>query len=328
MNDQATKELSIVIVSYNTKEVLRECLLRVREHAKDLDHETFVVDNASHDGSAKMVSEEFPEVQLIASSKNVGFAAGNNLALRRAHGKFLLLLNSDAYLLPDVLESTLSFIKERPRCGILGVKLVGEDDVLQPSAREIPSPWQKFLVISGIASRFPHSKFLGGPDYSWWDHSEVKEVGWVVGAYFLFRREVAQEIGLLDERYFLYFEEIDYCLQAKRAGWEVLFFPDAKVIHLGGVSSMTTQKRISSSGRQLLDLRVKTEFRFYRKNFGLLRLLAAAGVELFWMSVVWCKNLLLGRGEKGALKREESRVVISTILKTLRQDHFGTLTTP
>jgi GT2 family glycosyltransferase len=323
----SNKFLSIIVVSFNTRDILRNCLNSVREHGKGIDHEIFVVDNASSDGSADMVAEEFPEADLITSPKNVGFAAGNNLALKKASGRFLLLLNSDAYLVPGTLESTLRFMEENTKCGILGVKLVGEDGKAQPSARMLPNAWLKFLVISGIAANFPNSRILGGPDYPWWDHRDVREVGWVPGAYFLIRKEVIDKIGLLDERYFLYFEEIDFCLQAARAGWQVIFYPGAKVIHLGGESSKTTKKRISATGKQLIHLRVKSEFRYHRKNFGLRRVLTTAGVEVFWRTVVLIKNALW-RGEYSALKREEAVVVLGLIFKTLLQDKFGTGTVP
>ncbi|MEA1868489.1 MAG: glycosyltransferase family 2 protein [Thermodesulfobacteriota bacterium] len=316
------KLLSIIIVSFNTCDILRKCLNRVREYGAEIDLETFVVDNASNDGSSNMVAKEFPEVKLIASSENLGFAAGNNLALRRASGRFFLLLNSDAYLLPDTLESTIKFMEENPSCGVLGVKLIGEDGKLQPSARMLPNAWFKFLVISGIASKFPNSRALGGPDYSWWDHSDIREVGWVPGAYFLTRKEVTDKVGFLDERYFLYYEETDFCLQTKKAGRQVIFYPHAKVIHLGGESSKTTKKRMSSTGKQLIHIRIKSELRYYRKNFGLRRMLSAADVEIFWQSIVWIKNALI-RGKKSDIKREDAAITINLIFKTLLKDHFG-----
>lgn len=300
---------------------------RVRKYGSKIDLETFVVDNASGDGSAEMVSQEFPEVDLTASPRNLGFAAGNNVALRKASGRFLLLLNSDAYLLPGILERTIRFMEENPKCGVLGIRLVGEDGKLQPSARMLPNAWLKFLVISGIASKFPNSHTFGGPDYSWWDHSSVKEVGWVPGAYFLIRREVTDKIGFLDERYFLYSEETDFCLHTKRAGWEVIFYPDAEVIHLGGESSKTTKKRMSGTGKQLIHLRVKSEFRYYRKNFGLCRVLSAAFVEVFWKLVVWIKNFII-RAEDSAIKREEAAVILGLIFRTLIKDRFGKETKP
>jgi len=322
-----SKLLSIIIVSFNTKDVLRNCLQRVRTYTQNIDCETWVADNDSKDGSADMVASEFPEVKLIAVKKNLGFAAGNNLCLRKASGKYFLLLNSDAYLLPGILKSTIQFMEHNPLCGVLGVKLIGEDGKLQPSARMLPTPWLKFLVISGLASRFPHSKALGGPDYPWWDHSSTKVVGWVPGAYFLISKQLTKKIGFLDERYFLYFEEVDFCLQTKRAGFQVIFYPGAKIIHLGGQSSQTTQKRMTSVGKQLIHLRIKSEFRYYRKNFGLGRLLASAGVEIFWNLVVLLRNCLK-KGEHAAIRRQEASAILGLIFTMLWQDRFGKETIP
>ncbi len=321
------KLLSIVIVSYNTREVLRECLERVEKYVSSEDSEVFVVDNASSDGSARMTAESFPGVKLIGSEKNVGFAAGNNLALRKASGKYILLLNSDAFLLENTLEPTIRFMEENPDCGVLGIRLAGRDGKLQPSARKLPDAWNKFLVVTGIASRFPRSKFLGGTDFSWWDHAEVREVGWVPGAYFLTRKEVIDRIGLLDERYFLYYEETDFCLSAKRAGWKVIFYPHAEAIHLGGESSKSTRKRMSASGKQLVHLRIKSELRYHRKNFGLRRVLCVSGVELFWTAAIWVKNTVF-KDPRSSFKKEEAAATVSLILKTLVADRFGGGTVP
>lgn len=318
----AEKLLSVIIVSFNTRDVTRECLNRVLAYGSGIDMEVIVVDNASTDGSAGMVAEEFPQITLLTCEKNLGFAGGNNVGIRAAAGRFLLLLNSDAYLFPDTLPTTLQAMADHPRWGILGVKLVGIDDAMQPSARMLPSAWTKFLVISGIASKFAKWPFLGGPDYSWWDHSTEKTVGWVPGAFFLIRREVIDTIGLLNEkRYFLYFEEIEFCRLAAKAGWPVVFYPHAKCIHLGGQSSASTG-RVTRAGRQLTYLRIQSEFRYYRANDGLFAVLRAAGVELFWNAVVRIKNTFIP-GESARHKCEEADRTLSLIIATLKNDGFG-----
>jgi GT2 family glycosyltransferase len=273
-----------------------------------------------------MIEEEFPEVILIRSNKNLGFAGGNNLALRKCIGRYILLLNSDAYISQNVLESTMFFMNDHPETGILGVKLTNEDGSMQPSARILPTPFQKFITMSGIASVFKKSKILS-IDYTWWDHSKPKNVGWVPGAYFLIRKEVTERIGFLDERYFLYFEEIDFCLQTQRAGWKVTFFPDASVVHLGGQSSITTKKQITNKGKQLINLRIKNEFRYYRKNFTLGKVLNAAFVEVFLKSVVWIKNFIIRKADS-ELKKEEAAIIIGLIFSTLKNDKFGKETIP
>ena len=314
--------LSIIVVSYNTREILKECLNRVKAHGGGVDLEVIVVDNASTDGSPDMVRNDFPEAVLVVSERNLGFAGGNNLGIRKVTGKYILLLNSDAYLLPGVLEATLSFMDRTPDCGVLGVKLIGEDGGMQPCARKLPTPWLKFLVISGIAAKFPKSKFWGGMDHSWWDHDAPREVGWVPGAYFLLRKDMVNAIGGLDERYFLYFEETDYCLQAIRAGWRVMIFPEVSVIHLGGESSKTEDQAMSVKGKQILKYHFQSEFKYYRKNYSILRVFAATGVEVFWYMVVIIKNVVWRR-PTSSQKIKNSRSLISMIFQTLRSSRWG-----
>jgi GT2 family glycosyltransferase len=315
-------DVSIVIVSFNTRDVTRQCLEFVRQHAAAVRHEVLVVDNASGDGSADMVAAEFPRAQLIRSPENKGFAGGNNPAMKIARGRYILLLNSDAFLAEGVLEKTIDYMDDHPHIGVLGCKLTDPDGTLQPSARMLPGPLNKILHITGLAAHFPKSKFFGRVDYTWWDHSEPRSVGWVVGAYFLIRRETMEDIGLLDDRYFLYFEEIDYCLSARRAGWDVIFYPYASVIHLGGQSSLKTGKRVSAKGRQIVAIRITSEFRYYRKMYGWLRVLLAAGIELIWNQVVYAKNLF-SRSSSAAQKRDQAGMIIELIIRTLREDRWG-----
>ena len=321
-SDEETIDVSIVIVSFNTKEVTRQCLEHVQKHAAVVPHEVLVVDNASEDGSADMVAAEFPRVHLIRQNENRGFAGGNNPAMEIARGRYILLLNSDAFLAEGVLEKTIHHLDEHPNIGVLGCKLTDPDGTLQPSARMLPGPLNKILHITGLAAHFPKSKFFGRIDYTWWDHSEPRSVGWVVGAYFLIRRETMEDIGVLDDRYFLYFEEIDYCLSARRAGWDVVFYPYASVIHLGGQSSLKTGKRVSAKGKQVVAIRITSEFRYYRKLYGWLHVLLAAGIELIWNQVVYAKNLF-ARSSTAAHKRDQASMIIELIIRTLREDRWG-----
>ena len=320
--DDKIIDVSMVIVSFNTKEVTRRCLEHVQQHAAEIRHEVFVVDNASTDGSADMVQTEFPGVQLIRLDQNRGFAGGNNPAMEKATGRYVLLLNSDAFLAAGVLEKTIQYMDENPVIGVLGCKLTDPDGTMQPSARMQPGPLNKTLHITGLAARFSKSKFFGRVDYTWWDHDQPKQVGWVVGAYFLIRRETMAAIGVLDERYFLYFEEIDYCLSAGRAGWEVVFYPHAGVIHLGGQSSVKTGERVSAKGRQMIGIRITSEYRFYRKLYGWRHVLLAAGIELTWNAVVYLRNGLSTSSSAGR-KREEAKTIMQLIIKTLREDRWG-----
>ena len=315
-------DVSIVIVSFNTRDVTRQCLEDVRKHAGAVRHEVLVVDNASADRSADMVAAEFPEVHLIRSDDNRGFAGGNNPAMKIARGRYILLLNSDAFLSGGALEKTLQYLDDHPSIGVLGCKLTYPDGTMQASARMLPGPLNKILHITGLAARFPGSKFFGRVDYTWWDHSEPRTVGWVVGAYFLIRRETMEDIGVLDEQYFLYFEEIDYCLTARRAGWEVVFYPHAEIVHIGGQSTVKVPGKISSKGRQMISVRLTSEFRYYRKMYGWLRLLSIVAIEAGWNATVFVKNFLSRSGE-AADKMDEARTMIHLIRRTLREDRWG-----
>jgi GT2 family glycosyltransferase len=309
-------DISVVIVSFNTCDLTRQCLGCIRDHGGEVNHEVIVVDNASTDGSADMIAREFPEVTLIRQAVNKGFAGGNVPGMTQAKGRYILLLNSDAFIGEGVLSKTLAYMDANPRVGILGCRLTNPDGTLQPSARSLPGPINKFLHLSGLAARFPASRILGKGDYTWWDHSTPRKVGWVVGAFFMIRRRTMEELGVLDEGYFLYFEEIDYCLSARRRYWDVVFYPDASVVHLGGQSTLKTPGRISTGGRQNLAIRIASECRYYKKCHGPVRLLAAMGVEYLWNALIRLKHTLAPR--KGSdQKIADASAVMALIMEEL-----------
>lgn len=310
-------DLSLVIVSFNTRDLTRRCLACVREHAAGTRHEVIVVDNASTDGSAEMIEREFPEVALIRNPVNRGFAGGNIPGMKRATGRYIVLLNSDAFLTAGALPNALAYMDFQLRTGILGCRLTNPDGTLQPSARSLPGPINKAIHLSGLAAKFPRSRIFGKVDYSWWDHRTPRKVGWVVGAFFMIRRRTMEEIGCLDDGYFLYFEEIAYCLAAHRAYWDVVFFPHSSVIHLGGQSTLTTPGRISSSGRQSLAIRIASEVRYYRTCYGPARLLAAMGVEYVWNALIRLKHTLKPRTDSRD-KKADAEAVMDLIAKELR----------
>jgi GT2 family glycosyltransferase len=310
-------KLSIILVSYNTRDILKNALMKVYAQSQFQDFEVIVVDNDSHDGSADMVAETFPRVKLVRHDQNGGFAAGNNLGIAIAQGEYILLLNSDAYVFDDSLAETVSYMDRHQETGIMGAQLVCEDGSPQPSARPFPTPWQKLRVLSGFESR--HASYETYYDYytaKTDEDPEPRKVGWVPGTYFMIRRQVIDQIGVLDERFFMYYEEVDYCLRATRAGWNIVFNPTIPIIHLGGQSSLATQKEVSRTGRQLIDIRVNSEYDYYRKNAGTLVMLSAAGIELAWKSMVWMKNRLL-RNPQAKIKREESQMALGLVWRKL-----------
>jgi hypothetical protein len=262
-------DISLVIVSFNTREVLRESLQSVERERGDLRLEIFVVDNNSHDGSVEMVVAEFPDVRVLRSEVNLGFGAANNLAIEIARGRYIVLLNSDAFLCPNSLKLSFHHMNENPGVGLAGGRLVGRDLSLQPSARMFPSIPSDFLVLSGLAARFPKSRFFGRFDRTWADPLQPAEVDWVPGAFSIIRSEALQKVGAFDPAFFLYSEEVDLCRRIQSAGYKIMYWPDVVVIHIGGESSRQIKSlEMSSAGAQLVRWRMRSSLLYYRKHHG------------------------------------------------------------
>jgi hypothetical protein len=232
--------------------------------------EVFIIDNASRDNSVEVLRRDYPDITLIENKHNVGFGRANNQALPHISGKYVLLLNTDAFVQPDTLDKTIQYMDTHPECGMLGVKLLGRDGMLQPSCRYFPTAWNIFLERTNLKKFFKQTKLV---DDMTWDHASVRSCDWVPGCYALIRKEVIDQVGLFDPRYFLYYEEVDHCFAAKRAGWEVVYFPDTAVVHIGGESAKQ-EAAISSKSRQIESLQIESELLFFRKNHGLVGVLA------------------------------------------------------
>ena len=260
-------DVSLIIVSLNTRDVLRESLESVERERGNLRIEIFVVDNGSQDGSVEMVENEFPLVRLLRSQVNLGFGSANNLAFEHAQGKFIVLLNSDAFLCEGALRISVESMTQHPNVGLGGGRLVGRDFSWQPSARMFPSILSDFLVLSGIAHRFPKSRFFGSFDRTWADPAQPAEVDWVPGAFSIIRSDVLQKVGFFDPDFFLYSEEVDLCRRIQDSGYRIMYWPDIVVIHLGGESSKRIKPlEISSAGAQLIRWRMRSTLLYYRKH--------------------------------------------------------------
>jgi GT2 family glycosyltransferase len=263
-------DVSIVIVSFNTRDVLRECLHSVYREAGLLHVQVIVVDNASTDGSAAMVEQEFPEVVLILSKVNLGFGGANNLGFKSAQGRYIVLLNSDAFLTDGSLERSVAHMDANPKAGLGGGRLIGRDGSWQPSARMFPSVLGDLIVLSGLAARFPHSRFFGHTDRTWANEMEAAEVDWVPGAYSIIRAEALTAAGPFDPRFFLYSEEVDLCKRIKQKGYSIWYWPDIAIVHIGGESSRQIQLlEFSRTGAQLTLWRMRSTLLYYRKHHGL-----------------------------------------------------------
>lgn len=251
--------LSICIVSYNVKKLLKECIQSIYAQGNDIEFEIIVVDNSSDDGSAAMVKKEFPNVILLENSQNVGFARACNQAIKLSKGKFILLLNPDIIVPSGNLLKMLKFMEQTKEAGIVGCRLVDTDGNIEPSCKSFPSLWVLWSEMSFLYKIFPKSKLFGAPYLSYFNYNQTKEVDVVKGAFLMIRRSAVDEIGLLDEGYFIYSEEVDWCYRAKRRGWKVYFYPDVQVIHYGGSST-----RLNPDG-MFIELQ-KSRYRFFKKH--------------------------------------------------------------
>lgn len=255
--------VSVVIVSFNTRDTTLKCLHELETELAHLsgDAEIFVVDNASHDGSADAIRSEFPSVHLIESGTNEGFGPANNRAFERARGEFLLLLNSDAFVHTGAIRTLVDFLQDpkNERVGGVGPRLLNADGTLQASCWKFPSPARAWLEALGIARVFASHPKLG--DYYRWSHDTTREVDFVIGACLLVRREVWEEVGGFDPEFFLYAEETDWQKRMFASGWSVAFCPDALVTHLGGVSGAADANKTSN-------LFWQGQERFISKHFG------------------------------------------------------------
>ncbi|MDR3734214.1 MAG: glycosyltransferase family 2 protein [Acidobacteriaceae bacterium] len=265
-------DLSVIIVSFNTREVLRRCLTTLLQEiacTPGYATEILVVDNNSSDGSAAMLREDFPQVTLLASHENLGFAGANNLAIQQARGRYIVLLNSDAFLQPGSLLLAAQHMDATPAAALGGARLIGEDGSWQPSARSFPTPLHELLMLTGLAAKYSRSRFFGHNNRTWANPLQPAQADWVPGAFSIIRRSVLDQVGLFDENFFLYYEEVDLCRRIRRAGHQIWYWPDIVVVHIGGESSRQLgHMQFSTTGSQLTLWRMRSMLLYFRKHHG------------------------------------------------------------
>lgn len=225
--DAGNMGLSVVIVSWNTRELLGQCLASIESYPPDCSYEVWVVDNASTDGSAAMVRERFPWARLIENGENVGFAAANNQAIRESSGRCVLLLNSDTEVQPGALAALVSFLDDRPLAAAVGPRLAYSDGGLQRSCYPLLTPEREFWRLGFLDRLWPRASY----PLQRWQKGPPRRVDVIIGACLLLRRKALDEVGLLDERYFVYTEEVDLCYRLAEAGWELWYVPRITVVH-------------------------------------------------------------------------------------------------
>ena len=309
-------DLSIVIVNWNTREMLRNCLQSIPVHNDDYRVEVIVVDNASEDHSGAMVTADFPAVTLIQNTENLGFAKATNQGLRVARGRYLLLLNSDTLVHGAVLGDSVRYMDERADVGMMGCKVLNEDGSTQMTCSRFPSFANLLLQTLGL-NRFRHPHWLQRYQMLDWDRNDEREVEVISGCYLLVRRETMERVGLLDESFFLYGEETDWCRRCAEDGWKLMFAPVGCITHLGSGSSRQLNYR-----RDLM--LSEGTVRLHRKHDGsvvaggisqallttLFGLIVAMTVQLFF-------NLATAKIDKLIIDMEESSVELIEALSDI-----------
>lgn len=298
-------DLSIIIVNYNTKDLLVDCIDSVYRSTEQLDFELLVIDNGSTDRSAAEVKAKFPRVRVVSNEVNRGFAAASNQGLRLMRGEYALLLNPDTQMVHGSLAKMLAYLEDQQRVGIVGCKVLNPNGSLQPSA--FPLPTLKDLFLSGLAADWLSLGRLVRRHCS--GHcvpgQMPVQVGWVSGACLMIRRKTIDQIGLLDENFFLFSEDVDWCMLASRKGWTVVYYPHAAVFHYGG-----------QSAQQNLALKISSFYQkrlyFAEKHFGksawlILRLASCIELVVKWFMVA--SVLRLNPEEKEARLRGYRRAL-------------------
>lgn len=277
-------DLSIIIVSWNACGFLRDCLASIRQSGGPGIREVIVVDNASTDGSADMVAAHFPEVTLIRSDENLGFARANNLGLKQAAGSLLALINSDVVIHPGSLQRLAAFLESHRDVGLVGPKVLGADNQLQRTCKRLPTVWNTFCQSVALHKAFPRCALVSGREMTHWDQEDTAVVEVLAGCFWMARRQAVEKVGDLDERFFFYAEDVDWCKRFWDAGWKVVFVSEVTTTHFGGASSANAPVRYS------IEL-LRANLIYWRKHKGRL------GEAAFYLLCVLHHTLrLVGKG--------------------------------
>jgi GT2 family glycosyltransferase len=256
-------DVSIIIVNWNTRDILQGCLISIFKQTQGINFEVIVIDNASSDGSAEKVKHEFPQVILIANSENRGFAAANNQGMQIATGRYVLLLNPDTIVLEKAIQKTIAFADNHLDIGVVGCQVWLNEKDIQQTCFAFPSLSGLIIQVVGLRRLFPKARFFGRAKYGWWNRTTQLDVDVISGMYMLVRREAIEKVGLMDEDYFVYAEETDWCYRFWKAGWRCVFTPEARIIHLDGGSKSTAQISIKMFVQHQKSLLI-----FYKKQRG------------------------------------------------------------
>jgi GT2 family glycosyltransferase len=297
-------DISIVIVGWNAKHYLELCLNSLYEAPPRRSVAVLVVDNASSDGSSEMIKTQFPQVQLIRSEENLGFAKGNNLGIRQCKGRYIALINPDVIVFPGCLDALADFLDQNPKVGNVGPRVLNPDMTLQSTCRRSPTLWNNFCSATGLASKFKNSKFFAGEHMFYFPHDRTLPVDVIVGCFSMIRREAFDEVGLLDENLFMYGDDVDWCRRAWKAGWQVVFFPGARAIHDRGKITAPYPVRFAVAQQ-------RSVLHYWRKHHGLWGEMGIRGLMLFHHIARYSFALVTGLARSSRSAQDDVRKQVS-----------------
>lgn len=280
--NNTSPDLSVVILNYNTADLTRTCLATVlSSRLGRYSMEVIVCDNGSTDGSIAMIQKEFPDVTLISNRKNLGFAAGNNPGIRRAKGRFVLLLNTDTETPPDTIRTMIAFMDDQPQAGAATCKVLLPDGSMDPAChRGFPTPWVAFTYIFKLEKLFPKTRLFGEYHQGYKNMDTIHDVDCIVGAFFLVRRNVVLDVGLLDEDYFMYGEDIDWSYRIREKGWNIMFNPGVTILHKKKQSGRADMHR---ARRAATEVYFHTyNWLFYKKHYEKTHPILSVFVKMFY----------------------------------------------
>jgi GT2 family glycosyltransferase len=288
-------DISVVIVAWKAKHYLELCLESLAEAPPRRSLEVLVVDNASADGTAEMVEARFPQVKLIRSSENLGFAKGNNVAIRQCQGRYIALVNPDVIVFPGCLDALVDFLDQNPKVGNVGPRVLNPDMTQQSTCRRFPTLWNNFCSATSLATAFKNSRFFAGEHMFYFAHDRTLPVDVLVGCFSMIRRETFDEVGLLDEGLFMYGDDVDWCRRCWKAGWQVVFFPGAKAIHDRGKTTAPYPVRFAVAQQ-------RSVLYYWRKHHGFWGVMGIRSIMVFHHLVRYAVAVVAGlaRGKQSA----------------------------
>jgi GT2 family glycosyltransferase len=304
-------DLSVVIVGWNARHYLELCLESLAAAPLRRSLEILVVDNASTDGSAEMIEARFPYVNLIRSTENLGFAKGNNVAIRQCQGRYIALVNPDVIVFPGCLDALADFLDQNPKVGNVGPRVFNPDMTMQSTCRRFPTLWNNFCSATALASKFKGSRLFAGEHMFYFPHDRTLAVDVLVGCFSMIRREAFEAVGLLDEDLFMYGDDVDWCRRCWNAGWEVIFYPGAQAIHDRGKITAPYPVRFAVAQQ-------RSVIHYWKKHHSLLGVLGIRGIILFHhlLRYTVASLSILARSRQTA-QREVARQVSGACLREL-----------